>query len=167
MNETDVLQQIQDIDLSKVPTAYPILASGVVQATIVEFGFDQRENRKGETNNWAVVKYTLAQPWKTQPLDDTPSQEIAVGFPFTERILIKPWTDPKTGKETLLGLQRLALLREAVFGKAAEGTKFNGLELVGQSITLRLKFDPAPKNRETGEVYGPRTEVDGYVRAKR
>jgi hypothetical protein len=167
MSDLDILQQIQDVDLSKVPTAFPTLAAGVVQCTIASIEFENRENKKGVTNPWAIVKYTLAQPWKTQPLPDVPVQDIGVGFIITERISLKPWTDPKTNEEKNFGIQRLALLRHAVFGAAAPGTKFFPDELINQPITLKLKFDPAPKNKETGEVYPPQTNVDSYVKSRR
>lgn len=164
--DLDILNQINDTDLSKVETSYPILAAGVVSATITEIELKAIENKEGQSNPWAIVKYTLAQPWKTQPLADAPSRDVSPGFAITERISLKPWEDPKTGEVKNFGITRLAMLREAVFGKAAPGTKFNPEELLGQPITLKLKFDPAPKNKKTGEVYGPATEVDGYVKRK-
>lgn len=165
--DLDILNQIQDVDLSKVETSFPVLAAGIVQAVITSIEFEKRENKKGEHNPWCIVKYTLAQPWKTQPLPDVPVRDVSIGFPITESISIKPWTDPKTGEEKNFGLTRLAMLREAVFGRAAPGAKFVPDELINQPINLRLKFDPAPKNKETGEVYPPQTRVDGYVKAKR
>lgn len=167
MSDLDILQQVQDVDLGKVETSFPILAQGVVQAVIAEIEFKEIENKKNEVNPWCLVKYTLAQPWKTQPIPDVPVRDVNIGFPITERISLKPWTDPKTGEVKNFGITRLAQLREAVFGKAQAGAKFVPAELLNQPITLKLKFDPAPKNKDTGEVYPPQTNVDSYVRAKR
>ena len=166
MNELDILQSIQDVDLATVETSYPVLMAGVVAATIKEIEFKMIENKKGDTNPWALIKYATSQEWKTQPMADSPSRSVTSGFGITERISLKPWTDPKTDEVKNFGLTRLAQLREAVFGKAAPGSKFTPVELINQPITLKLKFDPAPKNKDTGEVYGPQTSVDGYVKAR-
>jgi hypothetical protein len=165
--DLDILQQINDIDLAKVETSYPIPMAGVVAATITEIELKKIENKKGESNPWALIKYATSQPWKTQPLENNPSRDLNPGFVITERISLKPWTDPKTDEVKNFGITRLAQMREAIFGKAQPGAKFVVEELLGQTILLKLKFDPAPKNRETGEVYGPQTSVDGYNKAKK
>lgn len=164
--DNDILQQVQSVNLGTVVTDFPVLAPGVVSATIESVTFEYKENKEGENLPWAVVKLKLAQDWKTQPLEGIPSRHIAAGFVLTDNISLKPWTDPKTQEVKNFGITRLALLRECVFGKAAEGTVFRPEELINQTVTVKLTFDPAPKNKKTGEVYGPQTVVDTYIRRK-
>lgn len=161
----DILNEINNIDLSKVETSFPVLKSGVVKATIAEIEFDKKDKKDGSgVNRLAKIKYSLGQPWETQPHDGLPAKPIAPGFPVTETIYLDPFKDEKTGEEKNLGIARLALLRESVLGKAKEGDRFDIAQLIGREVILKLKFDPAPKNKKTGEVYGPQTTVDGYVR---
>lgn len=159
-SELDIMEQLNSVDLSKVETSYPILKAGVVQAQIVEVSAVPAE---GDKKAYVNVKYTLAQPWESQPLDG-PSKPINPGFPISERVYINDWTDPKTGEVKNFGRVRLLQLREAVLGPIQPGEKLDFNALRGQSITLRLAFDPAPKNSKTGETYGPQTTVAGYVK---
>ncbi len=158
--ELDVMSQMANVDLSTVETSFPIMKGGIVQATITECTPEQDEGKPP----YMKVGYTLAQEWTTQPLDGLPSKTINPGFPFSERIYVQPWTDPKTGEVKNFGVTRLTLLRECVFGKAQPGTVFNPQELIGQPITVKLEFEAAPKNSKTGEVYGPQTKVATYIR---
>ena len=88
------------------------------------------------------------------------------GMSINERVYVGTYEDKKTGETKWYGVDKLALLRECVFGKATGGTKFVPAELKGQSVTIKLQFEPAPRNEKTGEVYGPRTSVAGYVRPR-
>lgn len=168
-SEQDILSQVNDVDLSKVETSFPILASGIVTVTIgkCEFVTEDSKKKPGEKNTYLHVDYSLAQPWKTVPTDGIPSKPVNPGdrgSAMTERIYVGKFIDKKDGSEKWYGLDRIAKLREAVYGKAGEGTKFIAPEMIGQTVLLNLKFNPAPVNKDTGEVYGPRTEIAGYVR---
>lgn len=155
MNELDIMSALDSVDLSTVQTSFPILKGGVVTAQIAAIEPDNEKKR-------VQVKYTLTQDWSQ--IDGTP---VSQGFGFNEFIYLNDWTDPKTGEVKNFGVQRLAQLREAVLGKAAPGVKFSIPDLLGQSITLTLKYEAAPTNKKTGEVYGPQTSVSGYVKAKK
>lgn len=157
--DIDIMQKLNDVDLSTVETSFPLLKTGIVQATITECGPQSKDDK-----SWLELKYVLAQEWATQPHDGVPSKPVLPGFPITERIYLNDWEDPKSGETKNFGIQRAALLRECVLGKAQPGTRFIPSELIGQTVMLKLKFDPAPKNKKTGEVYGPQTTVDGYIR---
>lgn len=163
-DELNIDALLANVDLATVETSFPILKGGVVQFQITEITNTPAES--SDKKPYVAIKYTLAQSWTTQPIDGAPAKDVAPGFPITERIYIFNWTDPKDGTVKNFGLTRLAMLREAVLGKATAGTRFNSAELLGQSVMLKLKFDPAPKNAKTGETYGPQTSVDGYVRKK-
>lgn len=156
-----ISSQLNNIDLASVETAYPLLKAGLVTAQI---GAVMEERDEEDKPPYVLVKYTLTQPWETTPFEGRPVKTISPGFPLSERIYVQPWTDPKTNEVKNFGIIRLAQLREAVFGPATAGTHMSLPELMGQSITLKLKFDPAPKNKKTNETYGPQTTVDGYVR---
>lgn len=162
MQDLDIMNNLDSIDLSKVETSYPILKTGIVPANIVFCEITKDD--KVDAKPYVHVKYTLGQEWETVSIDGAPSKVVNVGFPFNERIYFGTYEDKKTGEKKMYGVDRIAKLREAVFGKAEPGTKFNPGDLVGQTVTVKLKFDPAPKNTKTGEVYGPQTTVDGYVR---
>ncbi len=114
------------------------------------------------------MSYSLALPWKTIAHDGVPAKDVNPGdrgSTMTERIYIGKYIDEKDNNtEKWYGVDRIAKLREAVFGKAADGSKFIPMEMIGQTITLKLKFNPKPINKDTKEEYGPRTEIDGYVR---
>lgn len=166
-DEHDILSQVNAIDLSKVETGFPILDSGLVQATILKCEMRRDTEKKGDAAKpYCYVEFALSSPHKTVA-HEGPSKVINPGdrgSTFNERIYVGKYTDKQSGEEKWYGIDRLAKLREAAIGKAAPGTNFNPQELISLPITLRLKFDPAPKNKDTGEVYGPRTNVDAYVK---
>lgn len=168
-SELDILQQMNSIDLSTVETDFPLLASGVVSAQIQECDFRRDTERKGDSAKpYLYVNYGITSPWHTAG-HDSPVKQLNPGdrgMTITERIYVGTYADKKTGETKWYGVDRIARLREAVLGKPAVGTKFQPAEVMGQTIQLRLRFDPAPKNDKTGEIYGPRTEVDGYVKRR-
>lgn len=153
-SELDIMSKLDSVDLSTVQTDFPLLKSGVVSAQIAAI---EPDNTKGRVQ----VKYTLAQEWQ-----DIDGKVIHPGFTFSEFIYLNDWEDPKTGEVKNFGVQRLAQLRAAIFGKADPGTKLNLQELLGQMVTLTLKYDPEPRNKK-GEVFGPQTSVTRYVKAKK
>lgn len=159
----NIMEQLNSVDLSKVETSFPILKAGIVDAQIVDITVVPGENGKAP---YVQCKYNLAQDWMTQPIDGGESKPVKPGFPITERVYVNDWEDPKTGEKKNFGRVRLLQLREAVFGPIQPGQKLDFNELRGQSVKLNLKFDPAPKNSKTGEVYGPQTTVASYVRRK-
>lgn len=164
------MQQMDNIDLAKVETDFPILATGVVQVQIQDCEFRRDTEKKGpDAKPYCYISYNLTQPWKTQSIDGSVVKEIqpgARGSTINERVYVGTYEDKKTHEEKWYGVDRLALLRECVFGKAQPGTKFNPAELKGQSVTIKLLFEPRPTNEKTGEVYGPRTSVATYIRRK-
>lgn len=163
--ELDIMSQLNSVDLSKVETSFPLLKTGTVAAQIKEIGIVTPD--ASDKKPYVEVKYVTAQPWSTQPHDGSESKPVNPGFPITERVYVNNWTDEKTGEVKNFGRVRLLQLREAIFGPIQAGQQLDFAELRGQPVTLKLKFDPAPKNNKTGEIYGPQTTVDGYVKAKR
>lgn len=163
-SELDSLNNPQDIDLSTVETDFPLLASGVVQCQVQECEWKTEDSKKrpGTTNTYLHLKVVTAQPWNSVAFEGREAKPINPGFPITHRNYVG--TYEKDGATKPYGTEFLARLRESAFGKAAPGTKFNPAEMIGQAVTARLKFEPSPKNKDTGEVYGPRTSIDGFVR---
>ncbi len=149
-NDIDILQQINDIDLSTVQTGFPLLKSGVVPLTIQSFEDDVEKKA-------LKVKLVTAAPW-----EDIDGKVIHPGFPITDFIRFNTWTDAD-GKEKNFGVERVVNLRAAVFGKAKPGDKFDRTALLGQQVQARLKYDPAPRNKKTQEVYGPQTTIEAYL----
>jgi hypothetical protein len=162
VSPTDILAQLEAADPTKIETSYPILATGTVNAIVSSVTADAKDGK-----GFLTIKYTLAQPWHSQPIDGSEAKQIQVGFPFNERIYFNDWEDPQSHEIKNFGMVRLAQFREAIFGKAKEGDSLMPLEqYINQPITLNLKFEPAPKNKKSGEVYSPKTTIAGYVRRK-
>lgn len=165
--DLNAITDINDIDLSTVETDFPLLATGIVAVQIQEC--ELRANEKSG-KPFLHVKYALTQPHKTTDHGGLPVRTINPGdrgSTITESIYYGNYEDKKTGEIKKFGVDKIAKLREAVFGKAAPGTKFNPGEMLGQSLVVKLRFNPEPKNEKTGEVFGPRTEVQDYVRKAR
>lgn len=168
MTEQEILDQMQDIDLSKIETSFPMLATGMVTANIGKCELRRDVDKKGDdAKPYWFLEYSLTQPWKTVAWEGTPSKPVNPGdrgSKLQERIYIGKYIDKNDGTEKWYGLDRLTKMREAVFGKAPEGTRFVAPEMIGQDIILSLTFNPKPMNKDTKETYGPRTEISGYVK---
>lgn len=166
----DILQQIDNVDLSTVETSFPLLATGNVLANIIKAEFRRDTERKGDSAKpYIYIEYSLAQPWKTVARDGNTSKVVNPsdrGSVFNERIYVGQYIDKKTGETKWYGIDHYAQLREAIFGKATPGVKINPPELIGQTVTTKLLFESMTKNKNTGETYGPRTSVVGYIRKK-
>lgn len=169
-DELDVMQMMDSIDLSKIETEFPIPTGGIVTAQIQDCEFRKDTEKKGpDAKPYLYVSYNFTQPWKTQSIDGSVPKEInpgSRGSTINERIYVGYYEDKKTGEQKTYGTDRLALLSECVIGKAQPGQKFDPMALKGQAITLKLVFEPAPRNDKTGEIYGPRTSVGSYLRKK-
>ena len=162
---SSIQDRLNQTDLTTIETSFPIPKAGLVAAMIA----DITENTVDDSGNelkapFVAIKYTFTQDWETHPVNGV-SKPILAGFPLTERVYVSDWTDPKTGEVKNFGITQLTKLREAVYGPAKPGDQLIFQELLGQSLILRLKYDPAPKNKKTGETYGPQTTVSGYLKA--
>ena len=156
-DEVDILSQLDNIDLSTVQTGFPLLKTGIVSMTITGFEDDRADNG----TQILKVKLALAQPWQ-----DVDSKTVNQGFPMTDFIRFNEWVDPKTNEKKNFGLLRVAELRAAVMGKAKPGDRFNREQLINQVVQVSLKYDPAPTNKTTKEVYGPQTTIARYITKK-
>jgi hypothetical protein len=166
VSELDILNSLQNVDLSKIETSFPLLKTGNVLAQISKMEFASKGKKEDENDQYINCKleYTLQQPWETVPIDGAPSKAVSPGFKFTENIYCSPWTDPETKEVKNFGLQRLTLLRECIYGKAPPGTALKKEDFLGRTVMVKLKFEPAPVDKKTKQVMGPQTKVDGYVR---
>lgn len=172
MSDIDILQQMDNIDVSKVETSFPIPAEGLVRARVTSAKREQEPNKKkGGTNTFFEFEFAFTQDWRTQPINGNPSSPIPVGgrgSKMTKRVYVGQYEKKDGSGLAWYGIEELAKLRESALGKAPAGTSYSNLcdDVLGQEVTLVLKFDPAPKNKDTGEVYGPRTEITNYVAKK-
>lgn len=170
-DELNAMVDINSIDLSTVETNFPLLDNGIVTVQIQECDFKRDTATKGDAAKpYLWVKYALTQPWKTVAHEGLVVKTVNPGdrgSMLTQSIYYGNYEDKKTGEVKKYGVDRIAKLREAVFGKAGPGQRFVPAELLGQTLSVRLKFDPAPKNEDTGKTYGPRTEVVDYIRKAR
>lgn len=171
-NELDMMAMLDSVDLSKVETSFPLLASGVVTCQVSAIDFKRDTEKKADAKPYLMVELTLVSPWKTVPRDGEPSKPVNPGdrgCKLVDRIYFGDYEDKKTGEAKKFGYDRMATLRESAFGKATEGARFSSIpqEMLGQTIQVELKFEAAPVNKDTKEVYGPRTSVARYIKAKR
>lgn len=162
--DLNAMINLDDIDLSTVETDFPLLASGLCGLQIQEC--EAKANEKSG-KLFIHVKFAITQAHKTTNHGGLTVKTINPGdrgSTLNKDIYYGKYEDTKTGELKPYGLDELTRLREAVFGKAPPGTKFNCSEMLGQNLVGNLRFDPEPKNKKTGEVFGPRTEVASYVR---
>lgn len=167
MSDIDIMTAMDNIDLSKVETSFPILDSGIVTVQITKCEYSRDEKKGADAKPFCLVEMQLTTPWRTTP-HNGPSKPINPGdrgSKFTERIYVGQYEDKKTGELKWYGVDTLAKLRAAAFGPAAPGVKFNPAEMLGQTISVRLKFEAEPKGKD-GTVYGPRTSVSDYLAKK-
>jgi len=172
MTEEELLNQLTtEVDLSKVETSFPLLKSGIVKCNVAKCNLQRDTEKKGDdAKPYYLIEYNLAQPWTTVPHNGAEVKTINPGdrgSKIVERVYIGKYTDKDTNEEKWYGIDRIAKLYETVFGrKAGAGTTIPqaAIEVIGQEVLLDLLFEPKPMNRETKEVYGPRTSVRGYVK---
>lgn len=167
LSPLDILQQIQSTDLAKVETDFPNLATGNVATTIVAAAWDTSTDKP-----FLGLTYELTQPWKTQAHGDVASKAVNPGdrgAKFNQRIYVGQYEDGQTHETKVYGLDSVAKLFKAVFGKdtTIKADTEGVMQLLGMPVVATLKFDPAPRNKKTGEVFGPKTEVTGWVGVKR
>lgn len=170
-SELDIMSQLDSVDLSKVETSFPILAGGVASGQVTACEFKRDTEKKADAKPYLFIELAITQPWSTQPREGEPGKPLNPGdrgMKTVKRIYFGDYEDKKTGETKKYGFDQMAAFRESAYGKAAEGSKFSSIptEMLGQNIKFVLKYDPAPKNKDTGEVYGPRTEVDRFIKAK-
>lgn len=165
--DIDIMQAMDNIDLSKVETSFPTLDSGIVSVQVAKCEYG-KDDKKVDAKPYCLVEMNLTEPWKTTPAmgDSRVINPGDRGSKIITRIYVGQYDDEKTGEKKWYGVDTLAKLREAAYGKAAGGVKFNPSEMLGQTIRIRLKFDPAPRNKKTNEVFGPRTDVADYIAKK-
>ena len=159
--DINAMMDINSIDLSTVETDFPLLASGPCGLQIQECEF--------KTNDKSGKPF-LHVKFATTPHGGNPVKTVNPGdrgSTLNKDIYYGKYEDAKTGELKPYGVDEIAKLREAVFGKAAPGTRFDPAEMLGQNLVGNLRFDPEPKNKKTGEVFGPRTEVASYIRKAR
>lgn len=167
MSDLDIMQAMDNIDLSEVETSFPLLDSGVVTVQIAKCEYGRDEKKGADAKPYCLVEMALTVPWRTTPLNG-PSKPINPGdrgSKFTERIYVGQYEKKDGSGLAWYGVDTLAKLRKAAFGKAAPGVKFNPTEMLGQTINVRLKFEAEPKGKD-GTVYGPRTSVSDYISKK-
>jgi len=167
MSDIDILQQMNDIDLSKVETSFPMLDSGIADFQVKACEMRRDTDKKADAKPYCFIELTLTAPWRTTSFngDSRVINPGDRGSTINKRVYIGQYEDKNTHELKWYGIDELARFRESAYGKAPAGTKFNPAEMLGQNIKARLKFDPAPKGKD-GTIYGPRTEVDAFI-AKR
>lgn len=165
-SELDIMEAMNNIDLSKVETSFPLLDSGIVDFQVAKCEY--RKDDKADAKPYCYIELNLVSPWKTVKFDGAESKPVLPGgrgSVHVERVYVGQYEDKKTGELKWYGVDTLAKFRESVFGKAPEGTRFNPAEMLGQNLQARLQFEPAPKGKN-GETFGPRTSVAAYIKKK-
>lgn len=128
-------------DLSGVDTAFPVLAPAIITCVIAEMSRGETKEKKTPVLN---IKLTTLHETKTE------SGEVkSAGFPLRDMVSLNT-------TEKYNPLQRLAQIREAVFGDKA-GAFGDPSLYVGKEVTVRIKVDSDPE-------YGKQNRVAAYVR---
>lgn len=148
--DIDILNKLEETDLSGVPTAYPLLPTGAFPVKVQKIELeDQKPPRTGKN---LVIAFAL-----TEPAVSTEGQPLQPGYVITDRISL-------TQTEKYDPLPRLAQFREACLGD--KSGKFMPLEqYVEQTMTIRTKHQVNSVGKD-GTEYGPQTSVAGYVKKK-
>ena len=139
--ERDILNELDSMDLSTVPTGVPVLSPGLVEVSVAELTLTPNKKGTGQNLN---IKMVL-----TQPAVDTQGNTVNPGFPIYDRISLVQTDkyDPRP---------RLAEFKECFTGTKAGA--FNPLEqYLGLTGSVRTKV-------EQSDEYGTKTVVGRYVK---
>lgn len=163
--ELNIMEAMNNIDLSTVETSFPILDSGIVSVQVAKCEYRRDTDKKSDAKPYCYIELNLTQPWRTVKFDgdSKPVLPGGRGSTIVERVYIGQYEKKDGSGLAWYGVDTLAKFREAVFGKAAPGVRFDPNEMLGQNLQVRLQFDPAPKGKD-GQVYGPRTAVATYIK---
>lgn len=166
--DLSAMTDINDLDLSTVETDFPLLDSGIARMQIQECEIKPKDDQKPESYPYLHIKLSLVRPHRTTTAGGRVVKPINPGdrgSSLTHRIYYGV-SYKKKEEGTRFGYDAIAKFREAVFGKATPGTKFNAAEMLGQEVDVRLLFEESPKGRD-GQTFGPRTVVADFIRQHR
>jgi len=158
--DIDILSQLDNIDLSSVATAAPLLPSGLYEMTVAEMAVVQQ--RAPKTGNNIKLKLTLANP-----AVDIDGKPVNPGFPVFDQISLTK-TYKEDGSVSYDPMPRLAVFREAVLGD--KSGSFGGpaewaSTYIGKTVMVKIAYDPDSKDK-AGKSWGPQSRVDRYVKKK-
>lgn len=138
MDDIDILNDMDNVDLSSVNTDFPLLPKGTYEFTVTEAQVVSSKNREG--GKVFEVKAALNQQARS-----TLGREINAGFPLTFRVGLTP-----TEKYTQQAIaENLAKFQEAVLGNKG---RFMPMEqYIGKTFKANIGIDKT-------EQYGERNE---------
>jgi hypothetical protein len=146
------INDLQNLDLSTVPTALPVLVDGQYEATVADAKVEP--NSKGDGNNFNV-KLTLNLPAKgvIQTPNGLQETQLNAGFPVFDTISMKE-TRKDDGSLKYDPRINLAKFQEGVLG--TKGAFFPLEQYIGRRVLIKTKIE---KNAE----YGDRARVVKYT----
>lgn len=146
---SDILNAVENMDLTNVETDFPVLEQGICDFTIANMQAETSKNGNG-TN--IIVELKTAMPYKTRK-----GEVKQPGFPLRDSIYIPNDTTSEKGATAMrMSQQKLAQLKLSVFG-TQEGAFGKFEQYVGKTVSARLKI-------ESDEQFGDRNRVAAYVR---
>lgn len=145
MQEVPSIDSMLNADLTGVDTSFPVLEAGIVSAMITKCYTDVSKEKK---TPGVFFEFSTLEAHRT-----TSGQTRAAGFLLRDTIWLTP---PKHEGEPSMALQRLAQVKEAVFG-AKDGPFGEPAMYVGKPVTFRLGV-------ESSEQYGNKNVVKAYVK---
>ena len=145
MNEVPSIDSMLNADLSGVDTSFPVLEAGIVSAVIAKCYTGQSKEKK---TPGVFFEFTTTGPHKT-----TAGQTRGPGFLLRDTVWLTP---PKVEGEPPMALQRLAQIKEAVFG-TKDGPFGDPAMYIGKPVTFRLAI-------ESSEEFGNQNRVKAYVK---
>jgi hypothetical protein len=152
MDNLDILNELNDVNLSDVDTNFPVLPKSPYKVLISNVEVKESKGDKG--GNYLEVKMTLNQ----DGVKSTKQVPVAAGFPLTMRIGLTP--TEKYPQDTIK--RNLAQFLDGTIGESARKSgqgltpleKFTGIE-----ATARVSI-----STKDVEQYGERNEVNGLLK---
>lgn len=141
-NDIQSIDQLFSADLSGVDTSFPVLAPATIPCIIAECKQDVSKEKK---TPGLFLKLTTAAPVVTDKGITKPA-----GFALKDTI----WF---SATDNTMALQRLAQLKEAVFGEKA-GPFGDPSLYVGKAVNVRIKITDS-------EQFGKQNQVAAFVKA--
>lgn len=151
---SDVLNELESLDMTTVQTALPVLKAGTYEVVVAELKFDENKAQTGKLLN---IKLTLTTPAKAETGLDGIERDVSPGFPIFDRI-----SAVRTFKEDGTTVKYDPIPRFAAFKEGVTGSKTGAFmpieQYIGKKVGVRLAV-------EDDEQFGRKNVVKRYIKA--
>jgi hypothetical protein len=150
----DILNELQNLDLSTVQTAMPILHDGVYEATVAEVKIEPNSKKDGNNVNIKTTLNYAAKGWVKNARGEKEDRDVAPGFPVYDTISLKE-TRKENGELKYDPRPSVARFMEGVLGSRT-GNFFPLDQYIGRRVMIRVKT-------EESEEYGDKARIRKYT----